>query len=676
MKKLLSYFLLSVILISSFRIYTFAASFAGGDGTIKNPYLIENYDQLDAMRNNLSAYYALKNDIVFPKGLWTPIGDKENPFTGGFDGRNHCLSGIFISAEIDDALYYSFGLFGYSEGEIKNIGEIDGGIYISVRPDAKIYEEVHLYAGSVVGFGDAENCNCNVEIKFTFNSDAEISSYIGGIVGYGSAVNCANTADISGSISGKDKYYGGLCIGGIAGSGKTVVNCVNYGAISASVTRHFHSDLRAGGICGIGKNIANCVNNGSVTASGSSYSDYIGGICGSIGDKASVSEVCNFGAVFGNYDSHSGGIVGYIGGKAQIENSFNSGIVSGGYAGGIAGTSYRASTVKNCYNAGLADGGQAIAENSDDTYKINCYYLEDMTESDKEAISLLSGNMKIENSFDGFDFETVWKFNEIGGYEYPVLQNVPAFEMPKSIEACNAKLGCDTVIYHTVQPDVTVSDGQTVLSLKKDYILKFVCGSSSWITADMYSMKYIPYKVKSEVIIIGSGAYCGAKKLTFDVAPYDISNATLMTPWKDLGGSLSSSSFDMKNFEYDGTEKVQDAFRLCDECDTIPESEYVVSYKNNIYPGTATITITAAGDSYTGVLEKEFTIYGIVYIKGDCDGDGNLSPDDAIYLLYHVYFPESYPISSACDFNSDGFITSDDAIYLLYHIYFPESYPI
>ena len=62
--------------------------------------------------------------------------------------------------------------------------------------------------------------------------------------------------------------------------------------------------------------------------------------------------------------------------------------------------------------------------------------------------------------------------------------------------------------------------------------------------------------------------------------------------------------------------------------------------------------------------------------KGDVDGNGVVDTDDAIYLLYHVNFPESYPTTEAVDYDGSGKVDTDDAIYLLYHVNFPESYHV
>lgn len=64
--------------------------------------------------------------------------------------------------------------------------------------------------------------------------------------------------------------------------------------------------------------------------------------------------------------------------------------------------------------------------------------------------------------------------------------------------------------------------------------------------------------------------------------------------------------------------------------------------------------------------------------KGDVDGKDDLSADDAIYLLYRIFFGESqYPVNQACDFDGNGKLEADDAIYLLYRVFFGEStYPL
>ncbi|MBQ7172880.1 MAG: choice-of-anchor L domain-containing protein [Clostridia bacterium] len=65
------------------------------------------------------------------------------------------------------------------------------------------------------------------------------------------------------------------------------------------------------------------------------------------------------------------------------------------------------------------------------------------------------------------------------------------------------------------------------------------------------------------------------------------------------------------------------------------------------------------------------------YIIADYNEDGIVNSRDAIYFLYHLYFPELYPISQPMrDFNKDAIINSRDAIYLLRYLFWPDDYPL
>lgn len=64
------------------------------------------------------------------------------------------------------------------------------------------------------------------------------------------------------------------------------------------------------------------------------------------------------------------------------------------------------------------------------------------------------------------------------------------------------------------------------------------------------------------------------------------------------------------------------------------------------------------------------------YIPGDVDGSGEVTDRDAVYLLYHTFLSETYPVNQDCDFNGDGEVTDKDAVYLLYYTFLPDSYPL
>lgn len=61
---------------------------------------------------------------------------------------------------------------------------------------------------------------------------------------------------------------------------------------------------------------------------------------------------------------------------------------------------------------------------------------------------------------------------------------------------------------------------------------------------------------------------------------------------------------------------------------------------------------------------------------GDFTGDGLVTNDDVVFLLWYTLFPEEYPITINGDFNSDNDINNDDVVYLLWHTLYPAEYPL
>ena len=64
------------------------------------------------------------------------------------------------------------------------------------------------------------------------------------------------------------------------------------------------------------------------------------------------------------------------------------------------------------------------------------------------------------------------------------------------------------------------------------------------------------------------------------------------------------------------------------------------------------------------------------YVRGDMNGDGDVTDADALYLLRHTLFSDRYPISQSGDVNGDGDVTDADALYLLRYTLFSERYPL
>ena len=50
--------------------------------------------------------------------------------------------------------------------------------------------------------------------------------------------------------------------------------------------------------------------------------------------------------------------------------------------------------------------------------------------------------------------------------------------------------------------------------------------------------------------------------------------------------------------------------------------------------------------------------------------------DDVLALLWHVLFPDDYPIEVDADFDGSGTTDVDDVLTLLWHVLFPDEYPL
>lgn len=314
-------------------------AFVKGKGTAEKPYEISTEEQLNHIREHTSgaAFYVLTNNIKITKdfattvpkvqsgdsnwsnGNFVPIGTKENPFQGHFDGNNHSISGLNI-----------IGIAGGSKGS----------------------GQKERNAASYAGFFGYVGEGGSVESLILDSSTIEGWQYTGGIVAYnrGTIKNC--TLEKGGAITGN------LYTGGITGySEKPLVNNKNKGNVTSTGNN-------TGGIVGsvntTSTALEDCVNRGNVTGT-----EMIGGVAGSVttslDGNSVVKECSNQGTVKGG-TNQVGGILGVVDGslgKIVVENCFNEGTLTGiGVIGGVVGqVKSNKVTVSQCYNEGTVTGG-------------------------------------------------------------------------------------------------------------------------------------------------------------------------------------------------------------------------------------------------------------------------------------------------------------------------------
>lgn len=142
------------------------------DGTKEYPYIIKTADQLQKVNNKLDVYYRLGANIELNGREWQQIGSETQPFKGELNGNGYTIKNLSINKAENNV-----GLFGYSQGTLKNIklsnfnvtgkdnvGALVGystGNISGISVDAKVKGETNV--GGLAGYTYSTNKDLTIE---------------------------------------------------------------------------------------------------------------------------------------------------------------------------------------------------------------------------------------------------------------------------------------------------------------------------------------------------------------------------------------------------------------------------------------------------------------------------------------------------------------------------------
>ena len=344
--------------------------FAGGSGTINDPYLVETSRHLDNIRNHRDAHFKQIADIDlsdYSDGEgWRAIGIFfSDPFSGVYDGNGYKITNLTINRPDTDTA----SLFGYLSG------------------DGAMIDNVTLEDVSVTG-----------------------RYFVGALTGSnsgGTIINCS----VSGSVTGIDR------VGGLVGwnsSHAVISGCSS----SASVT----GQRSVGGLVGVNRSHAT-VTRSSANSDVSGYIN-IGGLAGYNFKDGEITRSFARGNVTGNKES--GGLVGKNNSIISDSYSLSTVTANAEEAGGLVGSNDEHGIIKNSYTAGKIRAACYCADNliaRDDSWDgIHGSYYD---ASAATPCSPFKGDpktteeLKLQETFENWDFDETWGIIE--GISFPYL---------------------------------------------------------------------------------------------------------------------------------------------------------------------------------------------------------------------------------------------------------------
>ncbi|NDP59739.1 MAG: filamentous hemagglutinin N-terminal domain-containing protein, partial [Oxalobacteraceae bacterium] len=377
---------------------------AGGSPGSTRPMLaseysttINNVHQLQLMAMAPGANYALGANVnaattgliggiitdVWGNAGFVPVGNRNNRFSGTFDGNGHTIAGLYINSTATDV-----GLIGSTSSSaiVRNVGMVGGSVtstgYVIgslVGLNSGLISSSYAtgdvsgrgLVGGLVGIHD----NGSIEGSYATGNVHGTDGSIGGLVGALNSVRGNPSSPTIRNSYATGNVSGSYTVGGLLGDNNfgvvsnshatgtvTWTNAApqhekfgglmgyNSGTVDSSyATGNVSGDITVGGLAGL--NDGGTINNSFARGIVSGYTE-IGGLVGSnmagssTTSNATITNSYVSGGVTGTGD-YVGGLVGInrggngsntTGGTASITNSYATGAVQGGgYVGGLVG---------------------------------------------------------------------------------------------------------------------------------------------------------------------------------------------------------------------------------------------------------------------------------------------------------------------------------------------------
>jgi hypothetical protein len=207
--------------------------FAGGMGTIRDPYRIETADQLNEVRNTdaVGVHYKLNNDIdlsSYSEDIgWLPIGTVSDSFSGSINGNGFKITNLAINRiGLSDV-----GLFGRTSNMsvIENLILDDVNVIGNLNVGGLVGNNYGIIKGSYTtgnvngtdGIGGLVGVLNNGKVSNSYSlATVSGTSYIGGLVGVYAPSTISNSY-AAGKVIGT-----GISVGGLVGldSGGTTIS--------------------------------------------------------------------------------------------------------------------------------------------------------------------------------------------------------------------------------------------------------------------------------------------------------------------------------------------------------------------------------------------------------------------------------------------------------------------